>query len=97
MYANLDRGEIFIVDDDAAVREVYSAMVTEAGWRAASFASGASFVAAGRMPAAVILDMYMPGRSGLDILGDIDARNTQYIPFLENGIHTGDNAHQTHE
>jgi FixJ family two-component response regulator len=84
MSTGLDRGEIFIVDDDATVREGYSVLFTEAGWRVASFASGASFLAAGRMPACV-LDMFMPGRGGLDILSDIDARNYPAPIFMVSG------------
>ncbi len=85
MSGGLDRGEIFIVDGDAAVRENYSILFAEAGWRVASFASGPSFLSAGRIPASVILDMFMPGRSGLDILADIDALNYPAPVFMVSG------------
>jgi FixJ family two-component response regulator len=59
--------EVFIVDDDPMVRDVLSEVFARAGYRPISFVDGASFVAAARerFPACVILDIYMPGRSGL--------------------------------
>jgi len=70
-------GEVYIVDDDPTVREWLSEMFTQANYDVTSFVDGDSFVAAARKqtPACVILDMYMPGRSGLDVLRDLDARN----------------------
>jgi FixJ family two-component response regulator len=72
-----DKAEVFIVDDDPTVRECLAAMFTDANFGVKSFADGESFVAEAQWqkPSCVILDIYMPGRSGLDILRDIDARN----------------------
>jgi len=80
-------GEVFIVDDDPIVRDVLSEVFAQAGYRAVSFVDGASFLAAARkrIPACVILDIYMPGRSGLDILKDLDARNYPAPIFIASG------------
>src|ERR1700682_2732781 len=80
-------GEVFIVDDDPMVRDLLSELFDQAGFRAISFVDGASFVAAARerIPACVILDIYMPGRSGLDILKDIDAPNYPAPIFVASG------------
>jgi two-component system response regulator FixJ len=80
-------GEVFIVDDDPMVRDVLSEVFAQAGYRAVSFVDGASFVAAARerIPACVILDIYMPGRSGLEILKDIDAPNYPAPIFVASG------------
>src|SRR3984957_18405391 len=80
-------GEVFIVDDDPTVRDVLSEVFAQAGYRAVSFVDGASFVAAARerIPAFVILDIYMPGRSGLEILKDIDAPNYPAPIFVASG------------
>jgi FixJ family two-component response regulator len=69
--------EIFIVDDDALVREALSLVFVSAGYRVMAFAEGGACVAAARMrtPACILIDMYMPGRSGLDILKQLDAAN----------------------
>jgi two-component system, LuxR family, response regulator FixJ len=79
--------EVFIVDDDPMVRDVLSEVFAQAGYRASSFEDGASFVAAARerVPACVILDIYMPGRSGLEILKDIDAPNYPAPIFVASG------------
>jgi two-component system response regulator FixJ len=79
--------EVFIVDDDALVRDGLCDLFTQAGYQVACFDDGASFVAAARerTPACIILDIHMPGRSGLDILGDIDARNYPAPIFIASG------------
>jgi two-component system, LuxR family, response regulator FixJ len=79
--------EIFIVDDDPTVRDILSQVFAQAGYRAVSFVDGASFVAAARerIPSCVILDIYMPGRSGLEILKDIDAPNYPAPIFVASG------------
>jgi two-component system, LuxR family, response regulator FixJ len=69
--------EIFIVDDDAIVRESLSIEFIRAGYRVTTFREGTSFAAAAwiRIPACVLMDMCMPGPSGLDILKQLDAAN----------------------
>ena len=71
--------ELFIVDDDEAMREALSVVFTLAGYRVAVFADGESFIAAARVhpPAAVLLDLNLPDKSGLAVLKEIDA---QYYP-----------------
>src|SRR3984893_7849259 len=80
-------GEVFIVDDDPMVRDVLSEVFAQAGYRAISFVDGASFITAARerIPACVILDIYMPDRSGLEILKDLDAPNYPAPIFIASG------------
>ena len=68
--------DLFIVDDDVSVRDALTAVFTLEGYRITRFAEGDSFLAAARqhIPACVLLDVHMPGRSGLDILRDINAQ-----------------------
>jgi FixJ family two-component response regulator len=77
------RGEIFIVDDDRAVRETLSAILRRNGYEVACYAEGGSFLAAARVrsPACILLDVYLPGRSGLDILKDLNAEEYP-VPIL---------------
>jgi two-component system, LuxR family, response regulator FixJ len=74
---NALNGEIFIVDDDALVRETMSIVFGQAGYQVMTFCDGMSFVAAARMriPACVLMDICMPGPSGLEILKQLDAAN----------------------
>jgi FixJ family two-component response regulator len=73
----ISSNEIFVVDDDSLVHEALSAIFMQVGYRATSFFDGNSFLKAAlaRTPACVILDMYMPGSSGLDLLKKLSARN----------------------
>jgi two-component system response regulator FixJ len=82
-----DNNEVFIVDDDPTVRDVLSEVFAQAGYRAISFVDGASFLTAARarIPACVILDIYMPDRSGLEILKDLDAPNYPAPIFIASG------------
>jgi FixJ family two-component response regulator len=73
----ISNSEIFIVDDDAAVCASLSMLFTLDGYRVTTFGGGISFldVARTRSPACVLLDVHMPGKTGLDILKEVDARN----------------------
>jgi FixJ family two-component response regulator len=65
-----DRRLIYVVDDDASVLHATAMALTGEGYSVECFADGDAFltVARERVPAAVLLDVHMPGRSGLDIL-----------------------------
>src|ERR1700749_4023548 len=67
------RGEIFVVDDDPAVRETLSLVLSAGGYQVICFADGAALlaVARSRTPACILLDVHIPGKSGLDILKEL--------------------------
>jgi FixJ family two-component response regulator len=60
---------VFLVDDDASVRKSLSRLISEAGYKVQAYASAREFLA--REPAAgpscVVLDVRMPGVTGLDL------------------------------
>lgn len=64
-----DRSLVIIVDDDAAVREALTDLVESAGYDAVSFGSTQDLLAADTIdaPGCLILDVRMPGASGLDL------------------------------
>ena len=67
---------IWLVDDDAAIRELISFMVSEAGYRVEVFASGREVLAdAGTPPAAVLLDLMMPEVDGVEVLKELRRRH----------------------
>jgi len=70
--------EIFIVDDDPMIGDLLNGVFSAEGYQVTTFSDGEAFKAVARSrtpPACVILDFFMPGRSGLDILKDIHAHD----------------------
>jgi len=67
--------EIFVVDDDELMRDTLMAMFMPEGCRVTCFAEGQSFLVAARArtPSCILLDVNMPGHSGLDMLRELDA------------------------
>jgi FixJ family two-component response regulator len=60
---------IAIVDDDASVREGLQSLIRSAGWRVETFASAQDFLGrrGAEPPSCLILDLQLPGLSGLDL------------------------------
>ena len=60
---------ISIVDDDESMREAIQSLLRSVGFRAKTFASGEQFLQSDQIEntACLILDVRMPGMSGLDL------------------------------
>jgi FixJ family two-component response regulator len=60
---------VFVVDDDASTRELLDWLMKRHGIEVLSFPDAASFLQAYRpeMPGVLVLDLNMPGMSGLDL------------------------------
>lgn len=68
---------VYVVDDDDAVRDALSVLVRSIGLTAQTFASGDEFAreyARKAKSECIILDVRMPGMSGLDLLRWLDGR-----------------------
>ena len=83
----VNKGEIFVVDDDPAVRQVLSLLFTRAGYELICFAEGGALLAAAksRTPVCIILDVHIPGRSGIDILKQLAAEEYPAPIFVISG------------
>ena len=81
------RGEIFVVDDDPAVRETLSVVLSAGGYEVICFADGAALlaVARNRTPACILLDVHIPGKSGLDILKELRGEDYPAPIFMISG------------
>ena len=81
------RGEIFVVDDDPAVRDTLSMVLSAGGYQVICFADGAALlaVARGRTPSAILLDVHIPGKSGLDILKELHGEDYPAPIFMISG------------
>jgi FixJ family two-component response regulator len=83
----LSRGEIFVVDDDPAVRETLSLVLSAGGYQVICFADGAALlaVARNRTPSCILLDVHIPGKSGLDILNELHGEDYPAPIFMISG------------
>ena len=74
---------VFIVDDDAAVRDSLSLLCESAGWPAECFDSAEAFLAAYRpeQPGCLLLDVRMPRMSGPQ-LHEALARVGRHLPII---------------
>lgn len=81
--ASSDDPVVYIVDDDEAVREATQDLLSSVGLRVESFATAQEFLASSRpdAPACLILDVRMPGPSGLDLQQEL-ARMGTSIPII---------------
>ena len=71
----MNNRDVFVVEDDITARAILTVVLTKAGYRVTSFFDGHTLVAAVRQrrPHCVLLDVCLPGRSGLDVLKDLKA------------------------
>jgi len=84
---NVSRDEIFVVDDDPAMRDALALIFTQAGFRVTTFMDGRSMISATQEapPACILVDMYLPNESGLDILRQLDAAKFAAPIFIISG------------
>jgi FixJ family two-component response regulator len=77
-------GLVFIVDDDDSVRKSLSRVVTAAGYAVEVFASAQEFLARPQSigPCCLVLDVRMPGVTGLDLQKTLAAGAVHRIPVV---------------
>ena len=73
---------IIIVDDDPDVREALSSLIRSVGLQSKALASVPEFLNEGRPdgPTCLVLDIRLPGRSGLDFQRELSAANGSPLP-----------------
>jgi FixJ family two-component response regulator len=74
---------VFVVDDDAAVRQALSSLIRSVDLAVETFGSAAEFLRAKLpdAPSCLVLDVRLPGVSGLDFQGEL-ARSGIHIPVI---------------
>ncbi len=75
---------VFIVDDDARVREALGELLESLGWQSATFAVAADYVAYAKpdLPACLILDVELPDVNGLEFQRQLSSDVHPPIVFL---------------
>ncbi len=76
---------VFVVDDDAAVRDALTHLLAAGGYAVEGYASAEAFLAAcdPDRPGCVVLDIQMPGMSGLELQTELSERHLrQPVIFL---------------
>jgi len=84
---NAASGEVFVVDDDPMVLNALSIFLSREGYQVSGFSEGASFLdaAKSRTPICIILDVHMPGQTGLDLLKELKAQEYPAPIFIVSG------------
>lgn len=74
---------VYVVDDDAAVREAIKNLLESVGMQVQTFVSGAEFMARApaEAPSCLILDVRLPGMSGLEFQRELTAAGVE-IPII---------------
>jgi CheY-like chemotaxis protein len=76
---------VLIVDDDIWIRSVMTEMLVAEGYAVAEASNGQTGLALAEQlqPAVIVLDLALPGRSGLEVLQDLKERQpTHDIPIV---------------
>ena len=74
---------VFVIDDDESIREALKSLIRSVGLSVETFASAHDFLESSRpdVPSCLILDVRMPGLSGLDLQRDL-AEGKIHIPII---------------
>jgi FixJ family two-component response regulator len=74
---------VFVVDDDTSVREALDSLIRSAGLNVETFSSAHAFLEYNvpNSPACLVLDVRLPGKSGLDLQRDLRSRS-RTIPII---------------
>jgi len=77
------RPPVYVVDDDLSMRESVASLIRSAGLAVETFASAPEFLARSRteLPGCLVLDVKLPGLSGLDLQQEL-ARSNVHIPII---------------
>jgi len=75
---------IFVVDDDLSVRESLELLIKSAGWQPELFVSAQEFLSRPRpsVPCCLVLDVTLPGLSGLELQKQLAERTDMPIIFI---------------
>ena len=78
-----ERAVVFVIDDDASTRDALQSLVRSVGLEVHSFGSTAEFLQSKRpdAPGCLVLDVRLPGASGLDFQHELASSNI-HLPII---------------
>lgn len=78
------RPSVFIIDDDADVREGLGSLLRSVGFQTQLFSSVADFLKADlpEGPTCLVSDVRMPGQSGLELQSELSSRARRQLPII---------------
>jgi FixJ family two-component response regulator len=76
------RSIVFVIDDDVSVRESLELLIQTAGWQPETYASAQAFLSRPQptVPCCLVLDVTLPGLSGLELQKQLAGRT--YMPII---------------
>jgi FixJ family two-component response regulator len=79
-----DKPIVYVLDDDARVREGLTALLSSLGRRVLAFAEATQYLAFKRpdVPGCLVLDLDMPGMTGLEVQKELSGTDAPPIVFL---------------
>lgn len=74
-----EEAAIRVVDDEASVRHSWEFILESAGWTVRSYASAEAFLKLDdpHIPGCVVLDVQMPGMSGIELMRELASRSNR--------------------
>jgi len=74
---------VYVVDDDASSRQSLEFLIRASGYTVRAFSSSKDFLASARpeIPACLVLDVRMPGLTGLELQGELAKRGVR-LPII---------------
>ena len=78
------RGKVFVIDDDHDVRKAFVLLISAAGYEVEALADASTYEARDvprATPACLVVDMRMPGMSGIELMSSV-AGTERALPFV---------------
>jgi FixJ family two-component response regulator len=82
-----DKPTVYVIDDDVQMRDALHLLLTTAGLSARTFDSAEAFLAstADQPPLCIVLDVRLPGMSGLSLLEELGRRRQRSLVIIITG------------
>ena len=82
-----DKPPVFVIDDEEPVRTSLAKLLRALGFPSETFASGELFLTSDRVgaKACLLVDIRMPGMSGLDLIEELNRRQTPMAAIVMTG------------